>query len=234
MVPLYNEGARVTPLLANLRRVRGLGEVVLVDASDEPKSLKIIDGLAAQIDGERGNDPFFVLVRDAPRGRAVQMNIGARRSRGAVLLFLHCDTRLSRDAAAHITRRINRGRVWGWFDLRLDGRQAIYRLVERMINLRARTFRIATGDQAMFVDRRVFKQSGGFAKIPLMEDVELSRRLKKIAPPAIIAKSPVLTSVRRWRQNGITRTIFLMWSLRLRFWLGDNPARLAAVYRDVR
>ena len=231
IVPLYNEGARVNGLLEHLRGLTGLREAVLVDASDEAASQAVIADLAERI----RDDPFVRLVQCSAPGRAVQMNAGAARCGGSVLLFLHCDTRLPPTAAERIARRTNRerGRVWGWFDLRLDAVGPVYRVLEQMINLRARAFRIATGDQALFVERRVFAEQRGFAGIPLMEDVELSRRLKRLGPPAVIRR-PVLTSARRWQKNGVLRTVLLMWKLRFLYWLGRSPERLAATYRNVR
>ncbi len=229
IVPLYNEGGRVNDLLGHLRGLSGLREAVLVDASDEVASVAVID----ELDGRIRDDPLVSLVRCSTPGRALQMNIGAGHCRGSVLLFLHCDTRLPECAAQQIAAHIGRGRVWGWFDLRLDGGPAVYRLIERMINLRARACRIATGDQGLFITRQVFAKQLGFAEIPLMEDVEMSRRLKRLGPPAVL-RGPVLTSARRWQKNGVLRTVLLMWKLRLLYWLGCNPARLAARYQNVR
>ena len=229
IVPLYNEGEQVNDLLDHLRELTGLSEAVLVDASDQAASNTVMDELQRRVD----NDPLVTLVRCLRPGRGAQMNIGAAHSSGAVLLFLHCDTRLPAHAAEHISRCIAHGRAWGWFDVRLDTRAPTYRLLERMINLRARVARIATGDQALFVTRRVFAQQRGFAEIPLMEDVELSRRLKRVGAPAVMAQ-PVLTSARRWQKNGVWRTIFLMWKLRLLYWVGVNPERLAAHYQNIR
>ncbi|MGI9311303.1 MAG: TIGR04283 family arsenosugar biosynthesis glycosyltransferase, partial [bacterium] len=150
-----------------------------------------------------------------------------------VLLFLHCDTRLPPDAARRVREALARGCLWGWFDLRLDARGAAYRVVERMINLRARASGIATGDQAMFVLRRVFEQQRGFAGIALMEDVEMSHRLKRLGRPGRIAQA-ALTSARRWRRHGLARTIWLMWKLRFQYWRGARPDALATRYRDAR
>lgn len=229
IVPLYNEGNRPPHLLTHLRQQPGLAEVVLVDASDEPASLAVIGALERQLH----SDPLVRLLRCQLPGRARQMNLGARHCRGAVLLFLHCDTRLPSTAALEIARGVARGRQWGWFDLRLDAAGLVYRLIERMISLRARVRRIATGDQAMFVQRRVFVQQRGFAEIDLMEDIEMSCRLKRLGAPAVISQ-PVLTSARRWRQGGVARTVLLMWKLRFLYWLGRSPERLAARYRHVR
>ena len=186
---------------------------------------------AAAADDDAGPTIRFLRL-DAP-GRAAQMNAGAAACGGAVLLFLHCDTRLPGAAAARIRDAVNRGHKWGWFDLRLDARGPAYRILERMICLRARASGIATGDMALFVTRRAFLAAGGFAEIPLMEDVELSRRLKRLSRPAVI-NDPALTSARRWQQNGLARTVFLMWKLRFLHWRGRDPARLAAVYDNVR
>ncbi len=233
IVPLYNEGERVVRLVAHLRAIAGLGEVVLVEASDAPCSLAVIDALDNTLRAQADHRPLVRMVRCATPGRAVQMNLGARQCGGSVLLFLHCDTRLPPTAAAHIAQRMARGHLWGWFDLRLDAPGAAYRLLERAISRRARMGRIATGDQAMFIQRRAFVRLRGFAEIPLMEDVEMSRRLRRLGRPRPISQ-PVVTSARRWQQNGLLRTVLLMWKLRLLFWLGHDPARLAARYRDVR
>jgi len=254
VVPLYNEGGRARRLLSHLRALRGLAEAVVVDASDAAGSRAVVAELAAGLEmesvekqrrwtpavagvaaatgGENHDMPIRFLRLDAP-GRAAQMNAGAAACGGAVLLFLHCDTRLPSAAAARIRDAIERGHAWGWFDLRLDARGPAYRILERMICLRARASGIATGDMALFVTRRAFLAAGGFAEIPLMEDVELSRRLKRLSRPAVI-NDPALTSARRWRQNGLARTVFLMWKLRFLHWRGRDPARLAAVYDNVR
>lgn len=263
VVPLYNEGERVLALLDHLRAVRGLAETVLVDASDEAASTAVVEALAgaepmeltepteptepmelkemetsaAAAPSTHENRPPAAapirLLRHPAAGRAAQMNAGAAACGGEVLLFLHCDTRLPRRAAARIAAAVNRGRRWGWFDVRLDARGPAYRVLERMICLRARASRIATGDMALFVQRRLFMAEGGFAAIPLMEDVELSRRLKRAGRPAVIA-DPAVTSARRWRQNGLVRTVLLMWKLRFLYWRGRDPARLAAAYGEVR
>ena len=253
VVPLYNEGGRARRLLSHLRGLRGLAEAVVVDASDAAGSRAVVAELAAGLEMESmekqrrwtpavagvataADDDAGPTIRflrlDTP-GRAAQMNAGAAACGGAVLLFLHCDTRLPGAAAARIRDAIERGHAWGWFDLRLDARGPAYRILERMICLRARASGIATGDMALFVTRRAFLAAGGFAEIPLMEDVELSRRLKRLSRPAVI-NDPALTSARRWRQNGLARTVFLMWKLRFLHWRGRDPARLAAVYDNVR
>jgi rSAM/selenodomain-associated transferase 2 len=167
----------------------------------------------------------------APRGRARQQNAGAAAATGDVLLFLHADTRLPPDADARIAAALAApGACWGRFDVRLTGRAPLLRLVERLISLRSRLTGIATGDQAIFVRRDTFQAIGGFPDQPLMEDVALSRALRRIARPACLREA-VLTSSRRWETRGIWRTIVLMWRLRLAYALGADPAELARRYR---
>ena len=169
----------------------------------------------------------------APRGRAVQMNAGAAQARGDVLLFLHADTQLPDDAAGAIDRVLAHGARWGRFDVSIDGRSPLLTLVATMMNARSRLTGIATGDQAMFVSRSTFAHAGGFPTIPLMEDVALSKTLKRVAGAPACLRQRVVTSGRRWEQNGVIRTILLMWRLRLSYYLGVEPALLARHYGEV-
>lgn len=162
------------------------------------------------------------------------MNAGARAAGGDVLVFLHADTRLPPEADRLILEALADGRrQWGCFDLRLTGRLGLLRVVEAAINLRSRISWIATGDQTLFVTRRSFDRAGGFPEIPLMEDVVLCRRLKRIGPPAR-AGGCVLTSSRRWEERGVIRTILLMWGLRSAFFLGVDARFLARLYPPAR
>jgi rSAM/selenodomain-associated transferase 2 len=158
------------------------------------------------------------------------MNAGAERARGPLLLFLHADTRLPPLADMLVQQAVAGGAHWGRFDVRIDGRPPMLRVVAALMNLRSRTSGIATGDQAIFVTRDAFERIGGFPLQPLMEDIELSRRLKRIGPPACL-HARVCTSGRRWEQRGVWRTIFLMWRLRWRYWRGEPAARLAEAYK---
>ena len=166
----------------------------------------------------------------AALGRARQMNAGAALARAPVLLFLHADTRLPEGADRLIQAAVERGSSWGRFDVRIDGRARMLRVVAKMMNLRSRLTGIATGDQAIFVTRMAFQRAGGFPDQPLMEDIELSRRLRLLAWPACL-RDPVVTSGRRWERHGVWHTIFLMWRLRWRYWRGASPQALAEVYR---
>ena len=159
------------------------------------------------------------------------MNAGAERARGDILLFLHADTRLPKDAMSLMLEGLQQtDKCWGRFDVKLSGLQPLLRLVERLINLRSRLTGIATGDQAMFIRRARFDVIDGFPEIPLMEDISISQRLKFYSDPLCL-KQQVITSSRRWEQNGIIRTILLMWRLRLAYYLGADPATLARQYR---
>ena len=192
-------------------------EVVLVDGGSE---LLEADQLRPWVDH---------LIVSEP-GRALQMNRGARLARGDVFWFLHADTRMEKDMDQAIAYALNGASGWGRFDVRLDGGHVLLRLVERMMNLRSRWSGIATGDQGLFIHRELFIRVGGYPEQELMEDVEISARLKRISQPHCL-RQRLLTSSRRWEREGVLRTIFLMWGLRLAYWLGVSPSRLARYYR---
>ena len=228
IVPVYNEFDGVNRLLAHAVSLSGFADIVLVDASDNAASKACFAALTAQYAGHER----VRFIRTERPGRARQMNLGAAQAGGSVLVFLHCDTRLPAEAGDLIRQSVRRGFAWGRFEVRLDSERLGIRWIQTMINLRSRLRRLATGDQVMFVTRACFARVGGFAEIALMEDIELSKRLRR-QPPALI-RPPVHTSARRWQQGGLCRTVLLMWALRLAFWLGANPARLALWYRDAR
>src|SRR6185437_1645118 len=216
VMPALNEASGIAAALEALAPLRGRGgEVIVVDGGSR-------DGTP-----ERAA-PLADRVLAAPRGRAAQMNAGAAAARGDILLFLHADTRLPDDADILIREALARSpRVWGRFDVRFAGNALP--LVAAAMNLRSRATGIATGDQAMFVTREAFGRAGGFPDIALMEDVALSARLKRLSRPLCLA-ARVTTSPRRWQAHGIVRTVLLMWRLRLAFFLGADPQRLARAY----
>jgi len=218
VMPALDEAAGIEATLQALQPLRARGvEVVLADGGSA-------DGTLARA------VPWVDAAVESPRGRAVQMNAGAARARAKLLLFVHADTRLPPLADAQVLRAVASGACWGRFDVRIEGRPWMLRVVAALMNLRSRASGIATGDQAIFVTRAAFEQVGGFPLQPLMEDIEISRRLKRLGRPACL-RAKVCTSGRRWEQRGVWRTIFLMWRLRWRYWRGEPAARLAQAYR---
>jgi rSAM/selenodomain-associated transferase 2 len=218
IVPVLNEAAGIAATLQVLAPLRARGaEVIVCDGGSR-------DATAAMA------KPLADRVLAAPAGRARQMNAGAAVARGPVLLFLHADTTLPEDADRLVLQAIAEGATWGRFDVRIAGRPRMLRVVAALMNLRSRWSGIATGDQAIFMTRDAFAQVGGFPDQPLMEDVELCRRLRRIAPPACL-RARVTTSGRRWETRGVWRTIFLMWRLRWRYWRGAPADVLARAYR---
>lgn len=214
-----------------LDEASGIGETLaaLAPLRDQGAELIVVDGGSSDGTADAAA-PLADRVISSPRGRAAQQNAGARAARGEALLFLHADTRLPDGAPGLIRDALAGGRRWGRFDVRLTGRHPAFRMIERMISLRSRVSGIATGDQAIFVQRSLFEAVGGFPRLPLMEDVALSRALRSQGRPACL-RACVTTSSRRWETRGVWRTMVLMWRLRLEFWLGADPARLAARYR---
>ena len=218
VMPTLDEAAGIASTLQALQPIRAAGvELVLVDGGSRDQTVAV----AA---------PWVDLLVAAPSGRAVQMNAGAARACGTVLVFLHADTRLPPQAHVQVLDAVAGGARWGRFDVRIEGRPWMLRVIAAMMNLRSRLSGIATGDQAIFVTRAAFERVGGFPVQPLMEDIELSRRLKALGRPACL-RARVCTSGRRWERRGVWRTVFLMWRLRWRYWRGESPARLAKAYR---
>ena len=218
MVPVLDEADGIEAALEALRPLRERGhEVIVCDGGST-------DGTRER--AARGAD----RVLAAPRGRARQMNTGAEVATGDVLVFLHADTKLPGEADRAVFDALGHGSGWGSFPVRLSGVHPAFRVIERMISLRSRLSGIATGDQAIFVARDLFRSAGGFADIALLEDVELCRRLRRIARP-VRPRAPVVTSSRRWEAGGIARTTALMWWIRGAYALGASPDRLARHYR---
>ena len=219
IIPVLDEADAIRATLHSLAPCRAKAvEVIVVDGGSSDATLERCANLADQ-----------VLV--APRGRARQMNRGAAAASGSVLLFLHADTRLPSDAVALVEQALVSGRHdWGRFDVIIEGRSKLLPLIAAMMNWRSRCSGIATGDQAIFVRKAVFDALGGFADQPLMEDIELSKRLRRHGRPACLVQR-VRTSGRRWERDGVWRTIVLMWRLRFLYWLGVSADRLARAYR---
>jgi len=215
IVPVLNEEDTLAGSLARLRAaLRDGDELIVVDGGSSDSSMDIARQLAD-------------TVLASEQGRSIQMNTGAVCASGVWLWFVHADTVLDsrhRDALNGVASTA----VWGRFDVRLSRPRPLFRVIALMMNWRSRVTGIATGDQALFVRRDVFREQGGFPEQPLMEDIALSRRLRALARPVCL-RPPLTTSSRRWEANGPWRTIWLMWSLRFRYWRGASPESL---YRD--
>jgi rSAM/selenodomain-associated transferase 2 len=219
VMPVLDEAAIIAGALQALAPLRARGaEIIVVDGGSRDGTPRLAERLADR-------------VIAGPRGRGAPLNAGVAAGSGAMLLFLHADTTLP-EAADRLIDAALCHRAWGRFDIRIAGRHPLLAIVARMVNLRSRATGVATGDQAIFVSREAFLAVGGFPDLPLMEDIAMSRRLKRLCRPSCIA-TPVVTSGRRWEQNGVLRTIVLMWWLRLAYYVGVEPARLAKRYNGL-
>lgn len=222
VVPVHNEVAALPALLgylSELQRVHGV-EVLVVDGGSDDGSANLL----------RAAD---CPSATAPLGRASQMNAGAQMGQGAAILFLHADTSLPSDTCEQIETALDAGAVGGFFRLRLDSPRPLLRLVGWMITQRSRLTGIATGDQALFVRRDAFEELGGFAPLPLFEDVEFCARLGRVGSIAPLPGT-VTTSARRWEALGPLRTVVRMWLLRAGYWIGLSPHTLARYYEASR
>jgi len=218
IIPVLNEAGTVVRTLSALQPLRAAGhEVIVVDGGslDETRAI---------------SEPLSDRLIQSPRGRSRQMNAGAHVAGGEVLLFLHADSLLSEGAVrAMLGAMRSEKRRWGRFDVRLSGNHPLLRIIESLMNWRSRITGIATGDQGIFVERELFERVAGFPDIDLMEDIALSKALKKQGRPVCL-RQRVRTSSRRWEEKGILRTVFLMWRLRLFYFLGSDTRRLAQNY----
>ena len=218
LVPVLNEADTIEAALRALEPLRARGaEIIICDGGSADATMA-----RAAMAGD--------LVIAGPRGRGAQMNAAAARASGDTLLFLHADTRLPDNADALVREGLaGSGRVWGRFDVSIEGKSPMLRLVAAMMNFRSRLTGIATGDQAIFARAEAFHAAGGFPDIPLMEDIAFSARMKRLGPPLCL-RARVATSGRRWKRHGVIRTILLMWRLRAAYFLGADPRDLAVRY----
>jgi rSAM/selenodomain-associated transferase 2 len=218
IVPCLNEADGIAATLAALEPFRARGaEVIVVDGGSTDETATI---------ARKGAD----LVLTAPRGRATQMNEGAKRAHGDVLLFLHADSRLPEAADALIEQGLAcSGKAWGRFDVAICGAHPLLGVIAAAMNVRSRWTRIATGDQGIFVTRALFEAVGGYPAIALMEDIALTAILRRKRPPLCIS-AKIVTSGRRWEKHGVMRTVLLMWRLRLAYRFGADPDHLALRY----
>lgn len=220
IIPTLNEAAGIAVCLQSLQTLRRRGcEIILVDGGSEDETAALAQ-------------PYVDLLLHAPRGRAAQMNSGARAASGKILLFLHADSLLPEHADELILEGIaSSGKNWGRFDIAIAGTHPLLRLVERLMNLRSRLTGVTTGDQGLFVTGELFHSACGFPEIALMEDIALGKKLGKHSFPLCL-KQKIITSARRWESQGVLRTIFLMWRLRLAYLLGADPEQLALAYYE--
>ena len=218
IVPVLNESAVRSQQLNELDVWRAMGaQVLLVDGGSNDRTV--------QLARDAGFD-----VLESVRGRGQQMNAGARAMQSDLLVFLHADTHLPRDALYQIENHLNGKRGWGRFDVQIVGRSPWLKVISFCMNWRSRLTGIATGDQTFFMTREAFDKVNGFPEQPLMEDIEMSKRLKRLSPPVCLHEC-VVTSGRRWDQNGVWKTILLMWRLRWAYWRGVPASELARLYR---
>ncbi|MBX3684958.1 MAG: TIGR04283 family arsenosugar biosynthesis glycosyltransferase [Rhodocyclaceae bacterium] len=216
VLPVVDEAQHIVTRLVALAPLRRRGvEVIVADGGSADATVALARPLAD-------------IVIAAPRGRGSQMHAGAQAAHGENLLFLHADTHLPEHADRRILGALSAYR-WGRFDVSIEGSHRMLGLIGAMMNLRSRLSGIATGDQAMFMSRAAYEAAGGFPDIPLMEDIALSRSLRRGGRPACL-RERVITSGRRWEQHGALRTVLLMWRLRAAYFLGADPARLARRY----
>lgn len=220
VIPLLNEAKSIAASLSALMALAPY-EIIVVDGGSTDATREICGS-------------FGVKVFTSERGRARQMNFGARHASGDVLLFLHADTRLPPSAFDDIVSALNDPRyLGGRFDVELEGDHWMLKVIGRMISYRSRVTRVGTGDQAIFVRRAVFERMGGYPDIPLMEDIAFCRTLKRMGDVACL-RSRVTTSGRRWEADGVWRTILRMWTLKSLYLAGVSPARLKHFYADTR
>lgn len=220
IIPALNEAGSIAQTLLRVRQA-GECELLVVDGGSTDGTADLAGAYADR-------------VLQAPRGRAQQMNAGAQVATGEVLLFLHADTVLPAGFPVLLAQALgDPAVVGGRFDVRLDAPGWPFRMIETLMNVRSRLTRISTGDQAIFVRRETFFELGGYPEISLMEDLELSRKLKRKGKIACL-RARVLTSARRWQRNGVMKTIVLMWALRLCHFFGVPATHLKTFYADTR
>ena len=220
IIPVLNEEKTIAPILDGLKQLAPY-EIIVVDGGSD-------DG-TREICARSG-----VKILSSTRGRARQMNLGAKEARGDVLLFLHADTRLPGSALSDIAEALSDTRyVGGRFDIELDGKHWMLKVIGRLISYRSRISKVGTGDQAIFVRREIFERMGGYPEMPFMEDIAFCRTLKSLGKIACL-RSRVITSARRWENDGVWRTILRMWILKLFYLAGVSPSHLKRFYADTR
>ena len=220
IIPVLNEGRGINAVIGHLRSQAALDavEIIVVDGDPAGSTIKAISHPG-------------IITAVAEKGRGSQMNCGAIRAAGDILLFLHADTFLPMNAFACIRKCMGSGHVGGAFDLGIDTKQTVFRITERYVAWRTRLMRIPFGDQAIFVRRDYFERIGGYRDIPIMEDVDLMRRIRQRGDAICVIPEKVMTSARRWEKDGIIFGTMRNWMLQALYCCGVAPERLARFYR---
>ena len=219
IIPSLNEAGNIVTSLEPLQRLRSNNhEIILVDGGSSDNTVELAHPLATKIVYSR-------------KGRARQMNTGAEEAFGDVFWFLHADTIVPENADQLIEQALN-DKYWGRFNIRLSGKSFLFRIIERMVNVRSCFTGIATGDQGIFIKREAFNKINAYPDIPLMEDIEISKRLRRIYGRPACVSEKLLTSSRRWEKHGIFKTVFLMWWLRLSYFFGISAEKISRAYKD--
>ncbi len=223
ILPVLNEADHVIQVLHGLcAAFPDESEIIVVDGGSN-------DETPERVERFQNSVSQTVILRRSPKGRARQMNAGAQLAQGHWLLFLHADTSVPNNIAK-VFSGLKEEQIWGRFDVQLDARGIMFRVITGMINLRSRLSGIATGDQGIFVRRDVFAALGGFPDQPLMEDIEISKRLKRLARPVCVRRPKLVTSARKWQKEGVWPTIMLMWRLRAAYAMGAPASELVRRY----
>lgn len=218
IIPTLNEQLGIKNCLLALQTLRTQAEIIVVDGGSADQTISIAT-------------PLVDKLLSSNAGRARQMNLGAQSAEGEIFIFLHADTYLPENALFLIKQNIASNKVWGRFDIKLTGSHWLLPVIAQLMNWRSRYTGIATGDQVIFVTKTAFDTVNGYPHIALMEDISLSKRLKKLSSPLCLS-AKVRSSARRWQQFGVFKIILLMWSLRLGYFFGEQPDRLAQLYKQ--
>ncbi len=216
IIPTLNEQEGIENFLIALQPLRQQSELILADGGSADNTITLAT-------------PLVDRIINCSQGRAIQMNRGASHARGDILIFMHADTFLPENALSLIQSSLTRNKLWGRFNIELEGRSPLLKVIALLMNCRSKWTGIATGDQVIFVTKALFNTVGHYPAIALMEDIALSSMLKLYSPPACL-EAKVRSSARRWEQFGLIKTILLMWSLRLRYYFGSHPDKLAQLY----
>ena len=218
IIPALNEGNSIEPALISLSKLsKHVHEIILVDGGSQDNTVEIAQS-------------YVDITIQSPKGRALQMNAGASMASGDVLWFLHADSLVADNADATICKALQTTACkWGRFNIKLSGSRWVFRIIEQLINIRSRLTKIATGDQGIFVLRESFELLNGYTNIPIMEDIDISKRLNNISSPVCL-KDIIITSSRRWESTGIIKTVVLMWYLRFAYFIGVPADRLIRKY----